>query len=78
MVVNRMNNMFSNPRQMLDSMLKQNPQIASSPNAQEWIKIIQSGDSTKCQEVVQNLSKSWGMTPQQMLQSAKQYLNFPF
>ena len=78
MVVNRMNNMFFDPQQMLDSMLKQNPQIASNSNAQEWIKIIQSGDSAKCQEVVQNLSKSWGMTPQQMLQSAKQYLNFPF
>ena len=39
------------PRQMAMNLISQNPNIANNPNAQEFIKVIQNGDSERGQQI---------------------------
>lgn len=52
------NNM--NMRNMALNLLAQNPNIANNPNAQEFIQVIQNGDSKRGQEIAENLCRSYG------------------
>lgn len=51
--------------------LAQNPNIQNNPNAQQWIKVIQSGDAKAGEEIARNISASYGMTPEQATQQAQ-------
>lgn len=64
-----------NPMQFAMSMIQRNPQVMNNPMAQNYIGIIQSGDAQKGQQLAENICKSYGMTPQQALQQAKQFFN---
>lgn len=66
------------PRQMAMNLISQNPNIANNPNAQEFIKVIQNGDSERGQQIADNLCKSYGMTRDEALKSAKSFFNLPF
>ena len=50
------------PRQMAMNLISQNPNIANNPNAQEFIKVIQNGDSERGQQIADNLCRSYDMT----------------
>lgn len=54
-------------------LIRNNPQIANNPNAQEMLNTIQSGDSQKGQQIAKNLCQTYGITPEQALQRAKQF-----
>lgn len=60
------------------NLINQNPQIAQNPNAQSMLNVIQSGDSKKGAEIAQNLCSSYGITPEQALNQAKQFFHIPF
>lgn len=66
------------PRQLAMNLISQNPNIANNPNAQEFIQVIQNGDSKRGQEIAENLCQSYGMTRDEALKSAKSFFNIPF
>lgn len=66
-----------NPVQFAMSMIQQNPQVMNNPMAQNYIGVIQSGDVQKGQQLAENICKSYGVTPQQAMQQAKQFFNIP-
>lgn len=47
----------------------------NNPMAQNYIGVIQSGDAQKGQQLAENICKSYGVTPQQAIQQAKQFFN---
>lgn len=65
------------PRQMAMNLISQNPNIANNPNAQEFIKVIQNGDSERGQQIADNLCQSYGMTRDEALKSAKSFFHIP-
>lgn len=66
------------PRQMAMNLISQNPNIANNPNAQEFIKVIQNGDSERGQQIADNLCRSYGMTRDEALKNAKSFFRLPF
>lgn len=66
------------PRQMAMNLISQNPNIANNPNAQEFIKVIQNGDSERGHQIADNLCQSYGMTRDEALKSAKSFFHLPF
>ena len=67
---------MNNLQAMAMSMIQQNSNIMNNPNAQELIKVIQSGDAVKGQQIARNLCDTYGVTPEQALNQAKQFFNF--
>lgn len=67
-----------NPKDFAMSLITRNPQIANNPNAQGMIQAIQSNDSTKGEQIAKNLCDSYGISPQEAVQQAKRFFNFPF
>lgn len=65
-------------RQIAMNILSQNPNIANNPNAQEFIKVIQNGDSARGQQIADNLCQSFGMTRDEALKNAKLFFHLPF
>jgi hypothetical protein len=69
------NNM--NMRDMALNLLAQNPNIVNNPNAQEFIQVIQNGDSVKGAQIAQNLCDSYGMSKEDVLRNAKSFFHLP-
>lgn len=65
------------PKQMALNLLSQNPNIANNPNAQEFISVIQSGDSRRGQEIANNLCQSYGVSTEDALRQAKAFFHLP-
>lgn len=53
------------PMQFLQNAMRQNPNIANNPQAQNFLQILRSGDAQKGQQVAENLLKTYGMTKEQ-------------
>lgn len=53
------------PMQFLQNAMRQNPNIANNPQAQNFLQILQSGDAQKGQQVAENLLKTYGITKEQ-------------
>lgn len=60
------------------NMINSNPQIANNPNAREFLNVIRNGDDARGRQIAQNLCDSYGITPDQAVQQAKQFFNLPF
>lgn len=56
---------------LLIQRLAQSPNVQNNPNAQQWLSIIQSGDSAHGEQIARNIAKSYGMTPEQAAQQAQ-------
>lgn len=69
------NNM--NMRDMALNLLAQNPNIANNPNAQEFIRVIQNGDSVKGAQIAQNLCDTYGISKEDAIKNAKSFFNLP-
>lgn len=59
------------------NIIQSNPQIASNPNAQNLLNVIQSGDQKKGEEIANNLCKTYGVSREDAVQKAKQFFNIP-
>ena len=66
------------PRQMAMNLISQNPNIAKNPNAQEFIKVIQNGDSARGQQIADNLCQTYGISRDEALKNAKLFFHLPF
>lgn len=58
-------------------MLSRNPRVASNPQAQAMIQILQSGDAKRGEEIANNICQSYGITPQQAVTQASTFFNLP-
>ena len=65
------------PKQMAMNLLSQNPNIANNPNAQEFISVIQNGDSKRGQEIANNLCQAYGISPEDAVKQAKSFFHLP-
>lgn len=63
------------PMQFAMSMIQNNPQVMNNPMAQNYIGVIQSRDAQKGQQLAENICRSYGITPQQAIQQAKQFFH---
>lgn len=61
---------FQNIAQLAMQMIQNNPQIANSPQAQQYLKVIQSGDSVAGQQLAQNILQTYGLTKEQGIMQA--------
>lgn len=70
---NRNNGRNFNPRNFALGLIQRNPQVANNPQAQEYLGVIQNGDSAKGEEIANNICKSYGVTPQEAIEMAKKF-----
>lgn len=66
-----------NPRAFAINMLNRNPNIANNPTAQQYMQVIQNGDSKLGSEIAQNICNAYGMSPQEALNQAKKKFGLP-
>lgn len=60
------------------NLLRRNPNVANSPMGQQFLKILQTGDSAAGMAMAQNLCTSMGVTPEKAVEMAKRSFNLPF
>ena len=64
-----------NMQQFAINLLRNNPNVAKNPQAQEMLKVIQNGDSQRGQIIAENLCKTYGITKEDALTQAKQFFH---
>lgn len=64
-------------RDMALNLLMQNSNVANNPNAQEFIQVIQNGDSVKGEQIAQNLCDTYGMSKEDAIRNAKSFFHLP-
>lgn len=55
------------------TLLQKNPQVANSPQGQQFMAILKSGDAQKGQQMADNICSSYGVTRDDALNRAKQF-----
>lgn len=55
------------------SIAKMHPEIAGNPMADEWLQIIQNGDTERGEQVANNLLSNYGMTKDQGIAAALKF-----
>lgn len=63
---------FQNISQLAMQLIQNNPKIAQSAQAQQYLRIIQSGDSVAGQQLANNILQTYGLTKEQGIQQAMQ------
>lgn len=56
-------------------LLQKNPKIANSPQGQQFMEILKSGDAAKGEQMARNYCNSYGVTPEEGYNQAKQFFN---
>lgn len=69
--------MAPNPMQFIMNMVRNNPNIANNPQAQEYLNILESGDSAKGEEIANNLCQTYGVSKDEALKQAQSFFNNP-
>lgn len=59
-------------QQMLMQQAMSNPRIANNPQAQQVMRILQSGDAKAGEEMARNLCQTYGIDPNQGVAQAQQ------
>lgn len=62
-------------KQIAMMMLQRNPNIANSPQGQQFMQILKNDDAEKGQQMAQNFCQSYGVKPEDALKQAKQFFN---
>lgn len=58
---------------MISMLMQRNPQIANNPQAQQMLRVIQSGDAEQGQQIAENILRSRGISKDQAVQQARQF-----
>lgn len=62
--------------QLALGILQQRPDVANTPQGQQFMQILQSGDKEAGMQMAMNICNSYGMTPQQgVMQAIKFFKN---
>lgn len=64
-------------RQIAMQALQRNPQIANSPQGQQFMQILQSGDIAAGQQMAQNMCQAYGISEQDAIKQVAQHFNIP-
>lgn len=64
---------MANFQQIGMMILQNNPKIMNSPQGQQFLKILQTGDVQAGQQMAQNLCQSYGISPEQALAQSMQF-----
>lgn len=59
------------------NLIKNNPQFANNPLAQNYLQILESGDSAKGQELANNLLETHGVEREEAVKQAKNFFHIP-
>lgn len=62
-----------NVQQLAMTLIRQNPNVAHNPQAQEMLGAIENNDSVKGKAIAQNLCNTYGVTRDQAVAQAKRY-----
>lgn len=62
-----------NARDFAMNLISQNPQIANNPNANQLIDVLRNNDAQRGQVIAQNLCNTYGITPEQAVNQARQF-----
>lgn len=63
------------PKQLVMMLIRDNPNIANNPQAQEMLDIIDKNDSKRGEVVAQNLCDTYGVTREQAIAQAERYFH---
>lgn len=63
-------------KQVAMNMLQSNPRFSNNPQAQEYFKVIQSGDNVRGEEIARNICNSMGIKPEDAYNQAKNFFHF--
>lgn len=58
------------------NLITRNPAIANNPQAQNYLNVIQNGDSARGQQIADNLCQTYGISRDEAIRQAKQFLTF--
>lgn len=64
-------------KNMAMNLLAKNPAIANNPQAQNYLGVIQNGDSARGQQIAENLCQTYGISRDEAIRQAKQFFNLP-
>lgn len=64
---------MNNVNKLAQLLVQQNPQVANNPRAQDLLNVIFNNDSARGEEIARNLCQTYGVTPEQAVQQARQY-----
>lgn len=65
---------MTNPfMQLANILLSKNPQIANNPNIQNYIQIIQNGNSQQGEKIAENLCQTYGITKEEATEKARKF-----
>lgn len=62
-------------KQIAIQALKRRPDIANTPQGQEFLNILESGDDARGQQMAQNYCQTYGMSEQDAIQKVRQFFN---
>lgn len=62
-------------KQVAIQALKRRPDIANSPQGQEFLNILESGDDARGLKMAQNYCQSYGVSEQEAVQKVRQFFN---
>ncbi len=66
---------MTNMQQLAMNLLRNNPNLASNPQAQKMLEVIQNGDSQRGQMIAENLCKTYGISKEDALARARQFFH---
>lgn len=64
-----------NLEQFAMMLLQKNPKVANSPQGQQFMEILKSGDAQRGQEMAKNFCNSYGVTPEEGYNQARRFFN---
>lgn len=59
------------PRQMVQQMFQNNPNLQNNPQAQQFMQIIMNNDSERGEQIARNICQTYGISPEQAVQQAQ-------
>lgn len=60
-------------RQIALNMIGRSPQIKNNPNAQAYLQVIQDNDSSRGEQIANNICETYGVSKEQAVQMARQF-----
>lgn len=64
-----------NLEQLAMLLLQKNPKVANSPQGQQFMEILKSGDTAKGEQMAQNFCNSYGVKPEDAYNQARKFFN---
>lgn len=62
-------------KQIAIEALKRRQDIANTPQGQQFLQILQSGDDAKGRQMAQNICQSYGMSEEDAVNKVRQFFN---